>query len=143
LPRTVFATALPAPGNPPDSVAVNVTFEDGSIGTIFYVAEGDKAFSKERVEVFGGGRVAVLDDFRILELVNAGRRTTSKSALRQDKGHVAEWQAFAQAIREGGESPISFREILAGMQATLAIVESLRTGEPVALDLNPLVAPAP
>lgn len=136
LPRTVFAIALPTPGNPPDSVAVNLTFEDGSIGTISYVAEGDKAFGKERVEVFSGGRVAVLDDFRTLELVKGGRRTTSKSALRQDKGHVGEWQAFSNAIRQGNHSPIPLREIFAGMWATIAIAESLRSGVPIALKNN-------
>ena len=143
LPHTVFATALPTLGNPPDSVAVNLAFEDGSIGTISYVAGGDKAFGKERVEAFGSGRVAVLDDFRTLELVKGGHRTTSKSALRQDKGHVAEWQAFGKSIREGGQSPISLREILAGMQATIAITESLRSGTPAALDHNLFAVSAP
>ncbi len=143
LPRTVFATALPTHGNPPDSVAVNLTFEDGSIGTISYFAEGDKAFGKERIEVFGGRHVAVLDDFRTLELVSGGRRTTNKSALRQNKGHVGEWQAFSKAVREGGHSPISLRDIFAGMQATIAITESLRLGAPVAIDLKTFAAPAP
>jgi predicted dehydrogenase len=142
LPRTVFASSLPSPANPPDSVAVNLTFEDGSIGTITYIAEGDKAFGKERVEVFGGGRVAVLDDFRTLELVKGGHRATSKSALRQDKGHVAEWQAFGKAIREGSHSPIPMHEIFVGVQATIAITESLRTGAPVALDHNFFAASA-
>jgi len=142
LPLTVFATALPAAGNPPDSVAVNLTFEDGSIGTISYIAEGDKSFAKERVEIFGGGRVGVLDDFRVLELVKNGRKTTNKSALRQDKGHIAEWKAFSKAIREGGHSPIALREILAGMQATIAITESLRSGKPIAVNNNFLAASA-
>jgi predicted dehydrogenase len=142
LPRTVFATAMPSPGNPPDSVAVNLTFDDGSIGTISYVAEGDKSFGKERVEVFGGGRVAVLDDFRTLELLKGGHRATNKSALRQDKGHIAEWQAFSKAICAGCQSPIPLREIFGGMQATIAITESLRTGAPVALDHNFFAASA-
>jgi predicted dehydrogenase len=140
LPRTLFAAALPSPGNPSDSVVVNLTFENGSIGSISYIAEGDKAFGKERVEVFGGGRVAVLDDFRTLELVKDGRRTTKKSTLRQDKGHIAEWQAFSRSIRQGGASPIPFREIVAGTEATLAITESLRTGKPVALDFHAFAA---
>ncbi|MGE5110537.1 MAG: bi-domain-containing oxidoreductase, partial [Acidobacteriaceae bacterium] len=140
LPKSVFATALPAAGKPPDSLAVTLSFEDGSIGTISYIAEGDKAFGKERVEVFGGERVGVLDDFRSLELVRGGKRTTTKSALRRDKGHTGEWQAFTKAIREGGQSPISFREIVVGMDATLAIVESLRSGAPISLDASVFAA---
>jgi len=142
LPTSVFAVALPSPANPPDSVAVTMTFENGSIGTISYIAEGDKIYCKERVEVFGAGRVAVLDDFRSLELVTNGRRTTTKSTLRQDKGHRREWQAFAQAIRDGGKSPISLRELVAGMLATFAINESLRHGTPVPIDADAFLSPA-
>jgi predicted dehydrogenase/threonine dehydrogenase-like Zn-dependent dehydrogenase len=141
MPTSVFAVALPSPSNPPDSVVVTITFENGSIGTINYIAEGDKSFSKERVEVFGGGRVAALDDFRSLELVANGRRTITKSALRQDKGHAREWQAFATAIRDGAKSPIPLRELVAGMLATFAINESLRQGTPIPVDADAFLSP--
>ena len=136
LPVSVYASALPSAGNPPDSVAVTITFANGSIGTISYIADGDKSFGKERVEVIGGGRVAALDDFHTLELVRGGRRKMTKARMRQDKGHVAEWQAFAKAIREGGVAPIPLREIVAGTLATLAIEESLRQGAPVTIDTD-------
>jgi predicted dehydrogenase/threonine dehydrogenase-like Zn-dependent dehydrogenase len=136
IPVSVFAAALPSAANPPGSVAVTVTFDNSSIGTINYIAEGDKSFSKERVEVFGGGRVAALDDFRSLELVNNGRRTTTKSSLRQDKGHSGEWLSFGNAIRKGGVSPIPMRELAAGMLATFAINESLRQAAPVPVDVD-------
>jgi predicted dehydrogenase/threonine dehydrogenase-like Zn-dependent dehydrogenase len=134
LPVSVFANALTTGDDPPDSVSVNITFANGAIGTITYVSGGDKAFSKERVEIIGDGRVAALDDFRILEMVRHGRRKEIKSRMRQDKGHVGEWQAFAKAIIEGGVAPISLREIEAGMLATLAIEESLRQNAPVRVD---------
>ena len=59
-----------------DNVVMTFTFKDGSIGTVTYLANGDKTFPKERVEVFCGGRVAVLDDFRRLELTHGGRNRT-------------------------------------------------------------------
>jgi predicted dehydrogenase len=49
--------------------------------------------------------------------------------LRQDKGHRAEWQEFARAIRNGGPAPISFEEICATALATIRIVDSLRSGQ--------------
>lgn len=140
IPVAVFAAALPSAGNPPDSVAVTITFANGALGTITYVAGGDKAFGKERVEVIGGGRVAALDDFRTLEVVRDGSRKVSASRMRQDKGHVGEWQAFAKAIREGGSAPIAWREIVAGMMATFAIEESLRQGSPVPIDPDSLLS---
>jgi len=112
---------------------VAIEFGDGSEATIHYVASGDRSFSKERVEIFGGGCVAVLDDFRRLELVRHGKKQTFRSWLKQDKGHRAEWQAFADCIRTGQPAPISFDEIFATTLATLRIVDSLRTGQELAV----------
>ena len=62
-PVSVSAHGLPDAGRyREDNVVLTFTFPDGSIGTVSYLANGDKAFSKERLEVFGGGAVAVLDD---------------------------------------------------------------------------------
>lgn len=132
LPVQVNAYMLPNNGRYcNDNVAVTLTFANGSVGTITYAANGDKAFAKERIEVFGGEAVAVLDDFRSLELVRGGNRQVHKARLRQDKGHRGEWEAMVEAIRNGGSEPISFTESVAVTQATFAIVESLRTGKAV------------
>jgi predicted dehydrogenase len=109
-------------------------FANGSQGTITYLANGDKSFSKERVEVFGGGTVSVLEDFRRFELVRGGKKKVVRSFLRQDKGHAGEWEAFASAIKNGTSSPIPFREIVSTMLATFALEESRCLGQPVALN---------
>lgn len=127
-PVTVYASAIPRGAEDQDAI-IRLAFSDGSIGTIHYVCSGDRAFGKERVEVFGGGTVAVLDDFRRLELVRHGRKQVYRSWLRQDKGHRAEWQEFAAAIRSGGPAPIRFDEIFATTLATIRIAESLRSGQ--------------
>jgi predicted dehydrogenase len=119
-----------------DNIVVTLAFANGSSGTITYVANGDKTFSKERVEVFGGGAVAVLDDFRRLELVRDGRKQVVKSRLRQDKGHRGELAAFLAAVRNGGPPPITFREMVAASLTTFAIRESLRHGESVEVDVD-------
>jgi hypothetical protein len=50
-----------------DSVSISLGFKDGSIGTVHYLANGSKAFPKERLEVFAAGRVLQLDNFRKLQ----------------------------------------------------------------------------
>ena len=71
-----------------DTVTLNLTFEDGSIGTVHYFANGSRAFAKERLEVFADGTVLQLDNFRTLR--GFGVRGFRRSALwRQDKGHQA------------------------------------------------------
>jgi len=117
-----------------DNVVISLRFANGSQGTISYLANGDRAYSKERLEVFGGGAVAVLEDFRRLELVRHGRKQTFRSRFRKDKGHRSELEAFAAAVRGRGEPPIAFAEIVSTTLATLRAAESRSTGQPVEVD---------
>ncbi len=134
VPICVTGLALPDGGvYHEDNAVFTFSYPDGSIGTVSYLANGDKAFPKERVEVFTGGRVAVLDDFRKLELLENGRSTILKSRLRQDKGHKAEWEAFANAITTSCPPPIPYSQLDGVTRATFAAVESLRTAEKVML----------
>jgi predicted dehydrogenase len=109
-------------------VVLTFEFPDGSLGTVTYLANGDKSLPKERVEVFAGGRVAILDDFRKLTLIRDGRRKVHRARWRQDKGHKAEWAAFVSAIAEGGEPPIPYEQLIGVSRATFAALGALREG---------------
>lgn len=129
-PVSVNAHALPDGGKyREDNVSMTFTFPDGSIGVVDYLANGDKSFPKERVEVFCGGMVAVLDDFVSLQTIRDGRKKEERGT--QNKGHVAEWKAFAKVIREGGEPPIPYEQLIGVTRSTFAAVESLRTNQTI------------
>jgi predicted dehydrogenase/threonine dehydrogenase-like Zn-dependent dehydrogenase len=128
--------ARSADGPIADQVVITVAFGDGSIGTIVYTAGGDTAFGKERIEVLGDGRIAVLDDYRVLEIVRNGRRKRRHERLRPDKGHRGEWEAFISASRSGAGDPIPLNEIAISHLATFAAVESVQRGEPVEVNLT-------
>ncbi len=131
-PVSVTARALPDAGRyREDNAVLTFSFPDGSLGTLTYLANGDKAFPKECVEVFTGGRVAVLDDYRSLRMTHQGRSKTVRSRLRQDKGHGAEWEAFTQAILQGGAPTIPYEQLFGVTRASFAAVEALRSGERV------------
>jgi polar amino acid transport system substrate-binding protein len=115
-----------------DTSVIVVKLSDNSIGNINYFATGDRSFPKERVEVYGGGRVAALDDFRQLETWRGGKRKVVKR-LAQDKGFDRELAAFVEAARGGGEMPIGWRSLALTTLACLRIEESLRSGRPEAL----------
>jgi predicted dehydrogenase len=123
-----------------DNLAATLRFANGSIGTISYAASGDKSFSKERVEVFAQGRVAILDDYRELRTVQNGKHTVTKSRLRVDKGHRGEWEAFADAIRKGGPSPISLEEVLNSTLATFALVRASSQGSWVEVNTKQFIS---
>jgi polar amino acid transport system substrate-binding protein len=128
VPVSVTSHALPDNGKyREDNVSMTFTFPDGSIGVVDYLANGDKSFPKERVEVFSEGLVAVLDDYRKLEITRDGRRTEEKLAS-QDKGWKDEMRAFAKAIHEGGEPPIPYEQLIGVTRSTFAAVESIRRG---------------
>lgn len=131
-PISVAANGLPDDGRyQEDNVVLTFTFPDGSVGTLIYLANGDKSFSKERVEVYCAGRIGVLDDFRSLEMIKDGRRQKYQARLRQDKGHRAELKAFVESILRGGSPPIPYDHLIGVTEATFAAVRALRTGENV------------
>jgi predicted dehydrogenase/threonine dehydrogenase-like Zn-dependent dehydrogenase len=128
---SVHATARPQAGRPlecSDELVATVRFANGSVATLAYTGGGDPRLPKERVEAFGGGLSAVLDDFRRLELLRGGKRRVHKG--RQDKGHAAQAEHFVRAVR-GEVEPPPAETYFASTRATLALVESLRSGMPV------------
>ncbi|GAK57147.1 oxidoreductase domain protein [Candidatus Vecturithrix granuli] len=103
-----------------ETVSLQFTFADGSIGTIHYFTNGNKGFSKEHLEVFGAGKILQLDNFKTLR--GYGWKTFHQMKLwRQDKGHHQEMQRFIEAIEQGGAAPIPFEEIVEVMRVTLEL----------------------
>jgi predicted dehydrogenase/threonine dehydrogenase-like Zn-dependent dehydrogenase len=117
-----------------DDVVLTLRFADGSLGTIVYATGGDRGLPKERLEVLGDGRAAVLDDFRILRVhANGKSRRFGHGFAAQDKGHAAELAAFLNAVRDGKPSPVDPESAAHVTLVTFAAVDSARRGLPVQL----------
>lgn len=114
-----------------DSVMINIQYADGSIGVVSYLSGGDKAFGRERIEVFGDNAVGVLEDWRSLVISKDGNRRKVKHPIRQDKGFTSEISGFLKAVATGAPIPTPFEESVSGMYAAFGALESLRTGQPV------------
>ena len=107
-----------------DKASITLGFEDGSFGTIMYLANGAASFPKERVEVFVAGRVLQLDNFR--KLKGYGWPSFSRLNLwKQDKGQNACAAAFLYAI-EKGVPAIPVDEIFEVALVTIEVAEQLR-----------------
>jgi len=107
-----------------DKVSITLEFADGSVGTVHYLANGDKGFPKERLEVFCAGRVLQLDNF--CRLRGWGWKGFTKMNLwRQDKGQKACTQAFMEAVRQGGTAPITLAEVLESTRVTIEVAEGV------------------
>jgi predicted dehydrogenase/threonine dehydrogenase-like Zn-dependent dehydrogenase len=117
-----------------DNVALTLTMADGSIGTIIYTTGGDKAFERERVEIFGGGAVCVIENFSRLTWSQHGRKKRLGHLFsRVDRGYQAEIEALVNALQKGNSMPVPFEEYVDTTQTTFAAMESLRSGKPVVI----------
>jgi len=129
-PVKVFAESISSSNvkiTPEDNVAVVVKFADGSLGNLTYHANGDKSVPKERIEVSCAGRIGIINDFRDGIFYGNGKSSKIKST---GKGHKEEVELFLHAIKNGEDSPITFRSVCLSTLTTFKILDSLRSGLP-------------
>lgn len=143
LPELIYAQAVSSGSNPPeadsqsDDLVINMKMKNGSIAAILYTASGDRAFPRERIEIFGRGSVLVIDDFKNLTFTREGK-ATNIHRFSVDRGHKNEIEAFFKAAGEGSAAPVKMEEYIYTTLATFKIVESLRKKAPQEVDANGL-----
>ncbi len=113
-----------------DKMSITVSFENGSIGTIHYFANGNKSYPKETFELFCQNKILKLDNFR--KLTGYGFKSFKKMSLwSQDKGHNEQFKSFIKRINEGGDPLIPFEDIENVTLASFAAMESAQSGETI------------
>jgi predicted dehydrogenase/threonine dehydrogenase-like Zn-dependent dehydrogenase len=112
-----------APQADTDNASILLQYENGSTGVINYFANGSKAYSKERVEVYTQERTLITDNFRITEGYGFRGFKTLKTAM--DKGHKAQFVLMTERIAKGGAALIPFDEIVNTTLASFAAIDSL------------------
>jgi hypothetical protein len=132
-PESVYAAAMADPERTEDTLAITLSFVDGSVGTILYCANGAKSLAKEYLEVYRAGITGILRDFRQLE-IHGGSRPKRERLFNQDKGQKEMVRQFVSATQVRGGRVIPFADILASTDATFAVKESLRTRSAVRID---------
>ena len=132
LPVRVFAESvggLNAPTLKDDQCFITLRHENGSISSVAYLAGGNRAFPKERIEVFGGGKIAIIEDFH--EVITCANGKTKKQIfIGRDKGHQSEIEAYTEVLLKGRNSPISWDEIRTVTAASILAAQSIREGIP-------------
>ena len=140
LPVSVYAIASDKAGKSAmlnDNLVVTLTFANGSIATITYTADGSKAMEKEHVEVFGGGRSAVIHDFKQAVLYSGDLDKAHKKLQAQDKGQKDMLKKWLRGLKSGTPC-VPYETLMANSLATILAVESMTINQPVAVDLSVL-----
>jgi len=122
-PVRVFAEMLPTTVR--ENLLITIRFQNGSVGTIQYLCNGDKLYPKERIEIFGGNRIAVMENFKTVMLSEQGAQRVREFG--GGKGHKEELAAFMASV-ESGVPAIEFRSQVLTTLATFRINDSLNTG---------------
>lgn len=118
-----------------DNVTFTLGFGDGSTGTVHYLANGNRAFPKERLEIFAGGRILQLDNFR--RLTGYGwPKFKSLNLWRQDKGHRAMMKLTTSALRAGESAPIPFGQIVEVTRLSFEVAAKIACGSGDAVSLQ-------
>jgi hypothetical protein len=99
-------------------------YEDGSNAVINYFANGSKAYSKERVEIYSQGRTIVMDNFRKTQAF--GFKGFSSFITSLDKGHKNQFHSLIKKVQQGGEPLISFDSLINTSLASFAAIESIK-----------------
>lgn len=109
-----------------DNASILLRYQNGSQGVINYFANGHKAYSKERVEIYSQGRTMIIDNFRKSSYFGFKQKGLKKG---QDKGHYTQFERFLRHLKEGGPAIIPFEEIMNTSQASFAALHSLKEGK--------------
>lgn len=126
----VSAEAMYDSDNLNNTVVINLKMENGSTASINYFTNGNKQLNKEYIEIFCGGCVALIDDFRALTIY--GKRI-KKIRHKQDKGHAVGVQAFLKSIKAGTPCPVPFEESYRSMLATFKVNQSIYENRKIVL----------
>lgn len=130
-PKKVFANKIETSANSPEdneNVLINLSFEDGSIGTIIYTTHGDSSFSKEYAEFFADDMTGTITDFKELELLKDGKKTRINKKLITEKGHKGELKIFLDNI--GTKETFDFEPNIKTTLSTFKAIESINTERP-------------
>ena len=111
-----------------DNATILLKYQNGSTGVINYFANGNKGYSKERIEVYSQGKTMVIDNFRKSKYYGLKSSGMSGIFQSQNKGHHEQFRLFLERLKNGGEAIIPFEEIINTSRASICAVESLKLG---------------
>ncbi len=118
-----------------DNASILVKFHNGSNAVINYFSNGSKAYSKERLEVYSKERTWIMDNFRTTEAFGVKGFNNLKTKI--DKGHKNQFTQYVDFLRNGGKPLIPWLELVNVSKASLAAIESLKSGNWVDINSNP------
>lgn len=140
IPTRVYAEAISRHSDAymsEDNVIITIKLKNGSTASITYVANGDKSFPRERVEIFRDQSVCLIDNFKSMSFTRRGKQKKMRK-LNVDRGHQNQFSTFISCVKNGDPMPVDFKEYVYTTLATFKIIESLNKHASVDIDIAEL-----
>jgi polar amino acid transport system substrate-binding protein len=116
-----------------DNIVIAMKFADGSVGNLTYSASGNRAFSREALEIFFDGKTISSQDFTICKLHRTSKTEVFKTRG-QEMGYKEELKHFTNCVAGKETLIVSLEEVFATMKIIFAIEQSLATANAVSLE---------
>jgi len=113
-----------------DNLTITLKFEEGSVGNIVYSASGDRASSRERVEIYCEGKTLVIDDYRRSHFYSSGKKKTFRTA-NQQIGYDEELRHFFDVASDRRSPILTPQEFFMSTLTVFNVNKSLEKGLPV------------
>jgi len=126
-PKKIYASLIPIGKNiqTEDNIAITIDFKNNSRATIVYTSGGPKTLPKEYIEIIGGNKAMIIDNFKSGIIYNQNSRRKIRT-FNQNKGHFNEFKSLIEAIQQGRLSPVPLKEIVLSMQTTFNAIKSAK-----------------
>lgn len=134
-PVEIHAAAIAEPGvdcSLWQNVSCTLRFADGSLGRVDYASRGSTAFPKERVELYAGQGVGVLNDYKRTQFFGVSEKGLKTAVVEKgQREQVAQWIA---CLSGKPSSTLLGPEAIVGTLTALRAVQSLGRGAPVLVE---------
>lgn len=116
-----------------DNASILLKLDNGSTGVINYFANGSKAYSKERIEVFSQERTLIMDNF--IKTKGYGFKGFKGLKTKLDKGHKKQFTEVTKKAKKGeGIELIPYDQLVNVTKASFSAIESMKIGNWVKVD---------
>jgi len=119
----IISVCSNALGSAADNASILMRYDNGSAAVINYFANGSKAYSKERIEIYSQERTAVIDNFTVTKAYGFKGFSSLRTSL--DKGHKNQFAQLIMRLKSGGTAMIPFDSIVNTTRASFAALRSL------------------
>lgn len=131
--ESVSAYALGDQKAMPNSTVVQLKMKNGSIASISYFSNGNDQVAKEFIEVYSGGSIVQIDNFKSMTV--SGSSSKKQSFKGQDKGHATCVQSYLKSIEAGSNCPIPFEQSFMSTYITFKVLQSIAENRQITIPL--------